>query len=178
MASGPSPRIVEFAKDQHELGGSSRDARRGRASVRSMVAIWVPLVAPSPSAALMKAPIICQACPPSAIISAGETGEPRVRDGQDFFRPRNPSLSQVSSLPKSCSNSVNDRGLPNELVVGRKRTAWTRMRGSTCRRTASMSAGNLPHTWRRPWVRRSELRNGHPRRLTVEAPGKWLSPCG
>ena len=31
-----------------------------------------------------RAPIICQACPPSAIMSAGETGEPGVRDGQDF----------------------------------------------------------------------------------------------
>jgi hypothetical protein len=37
--------------------------------------------------------------PPSAIISAGETGEPRVRDGQDFFRPRNPSLSGQPFLP-------------------------------------------------------------------------------
>jgi hypothetical protein len=37
--------------------------------------------------------------PPNAIIFAGETGEPRVRDGQDFFRPRNPSLSGQRFLP-------------------------------------------------------------------------------
>jgi hypothetical protein len=89
------------ASDELLGPGSSRDARRGRASVRSMVAIWVPLVAPLPSAVLMKAhraPIICQACHQAPLFSAGETGEPGVPRRTGFFPPSQP-LSGQRFLP-------------------------------------------------------------------------------
>jgi hypothetical protein len=49
-----------------------------------------------------RAPIICQACHQAPLFSAGETGEPGgFRDGEDFFRPLNPSLSGQRFLPAS-----------------------------------------------------------------------------
>jgi hypothetical protein len=91
------------ASDELLGPGSSRDARRGRASVRSMVAIWVPLVAPLPSAVLMKAhraPIICQACHQAPLFSAGETGEPGVPRRTGFFPPSQPFVIGPALPPR------------------------------------------------------------------------------
>jgi hypothetical protein len=91
------------ASDELLGPGSSRDARRGRASVRSIG--WADL-GPDRCAVTKRGPHEgthrahhLPGLAPSAIISAGGTGEPRVRDGQDFFRPRNPSLSGQRFLP-------------------------------------------------------------------------------
>jgi hypothetical protein len=70
------------ASDELLGPASSRDARRGRASVRSMVAIWVQLVAPLPSAALMKAHL--PGVPPSAIIFGRRNGRALARFGPRF----------------------------------------------------------------------------------------------
>jgi hypothetical protein len=88
------------ASDELLGPGSSRDARRGRASVRS---IWVPLVAPLPSAVLMKAhraPIICQAYHQAPLFSAGETGEPGVPRRTGFFPPSQPFVIGPALPPR------------------------------------------------------------------------------
>ena len=114
------------ASDELLGPGSSRDARRGRASVRSMVAIWVPLVAPLPSAVLMKAPSRAHhlpGVPPSAIIFAGETGEPgvprrtRIFSALSTLRYRASASSPASRTLRAARRTPAGCGVTKHVLV-------------------------------------------------------------
>jgi hypothetical protein len=130
-----------------------------------MVAIWVPLVAPLPSAVLMKAhraPIICQACHQAPLFSAGETGEPGVPRRTGFFPPSQPLSGQrfLPGFAHLARGATDAGGLRRyKACAGRtcSRAARHRWRDRGSRASGHVSATMLWPT-RRPMFPSSRIR--------------------